>query len=120
MALWPTLGSTHVRLLLQLLDLAHLGFLNVCARLFMRQVAEGTKVTKGQPLAIFSAMKMETVVAAPMPGTIKCVGIACFIHFSSPACTTRCADPSGCVLVREPSQSCSMCFLVLRCALAGR
>ena len=84
------------------------------------QVAEGAKVTKGQPLAIFSAMKMETVVAAPMPGTIKCVSNAGYILFPLPTCAALCADRSGCVLVREPSQSCSMCFLVLRCALAGR
>ncbi len=33
-------------------------------------VAEGEKVTAGQPLAVLEAMKMETVIAAPHDGTI--------------------------------------------------
>jgi hypothetical protein len=107
----PALGV--LKPMLQLLHLALLAFHECVCVLVSHQVAEGAKVTKGQPLAIFSAMKMETVVAAPMPGTIKCVGNAGYVRFPSPACSSECVDPSGCVSVRGPSQS---SFDVLPCA----
>ncbi|XP_074087062.1 pyruvate carboxylase, mitochondrial [Macrotis lagotis] len=39
------------------------------------KVETGAKVTKGQPLCVLSAMKMETVVTSPMEGTIRKVHV---------------------------------------------
>uniref|UniRef100_A0A3P8TZK7 Pyruvate carboxylase n=2 Tax=Amphiprion percula TaxID=161767 RepID=A0A3P8TZK7_AMPPE len=39
------------------------------------KVEVGSKVEKGQPLCVLSAMKMETVVNSPMAGTIKAVHV---------------------------------------------
>uniref|UniRef100_A0A669BXL3 Pyruvate carboxylase n=1 Tax=Oreochromis niloticus TaxID=8128 RepID=A0A669BXL3_ORENI len=39
------------------------------------KVKVGSKVEKGQPLCVLSAMKMETVVNSPMAGTIKAVHV---------------------------------------------
>lgn len=39
------------------------------------KVNEGDQVTKGQPLAILSAMKMEMVVHAPMDGIVKSIAV---------------------------------------------
>jgi len=40
------------------------------------KVKVGDKVTKGQPLAIVSAMKMEMVVQSPLAGVIKSITAA--------------------------------------------
>uniref|UniRef100_A0A8C7YTU8 Pyruvate carboxylase n=1 Tax=Oryzias sinensis TaxID=183150 RepID=A0A8C7YTU8_9TELE len=40
------------------------------------KVKTGSKVEKGQPLCVLSAMKMETVVNSPMAGTIKAIHVS--------------------------------------------
>ena len=40
------------------------------------KVKVGDKVTKGQPLAILSAMKMEMVVQSPISGVVKSISAA--------------------------------------------
>jgi len=38
-------------------------------------VSEGQHIQKGAPLLVISAMKMETVVTAPIPGIVKKIPI---------------------------------------------
>ncbi|XP_029466972.1 pyruvate carboxylase, mitochondrial isoform X3 [Rhinatrema bivittatum] len=44
------------------------------------KVKEGSKIEKGQPLCVLTAMKMETVVNSPMSGTIKKVFVKPDMH----------------------------------------
>ncbi|KAG7255949.1 hypothetical protein CRUP_026804 [Coryphaenoides rupestris] len=39
------------------------------------KVEVGTKVEKGEPLCVLSAMKMETVVNSPMTGVVKALHV---------------------------------------------
>jgi len=40
------------------------------------QVAEGTLVAGGQPVAIMEAMKMQMELRAPRPGTVRGISVA--------------------------------------------